>query len=114
MAGFNGFMLPAKWLVCWGEFGQFLATLGVDFSASQEIIKGAVLNWISIGLLIVWLTPNSQQIMANFKPALMMPEEVSTRWLWHTSWAWLVVSVVTAVSAMLFISKMSEFIYFQF
>ncbi len=114
MAGFNGFMLPANWLVKWGGFGQFLATLGVDFSMSKPLIKGSALVWIASGLLIAWFAPNTQQIMANYKPALIVPDDDSTCWLWQPSWAWLVTSVIVAVFSLLSISKLSEFIYFQF
>ena len=115
MAGFNGFVLPEIWLEKWGRVGQFLSAQGVDFSADTPLINGAALNWIWGCLLIVWFAPNTQQIMANFKPALVVPDDNSAnRLLWQPSYPWLVVSVVCAVSALLSISKLSEFIYFQF
>ncbi|MFI3220707.1 MAG: MBOAT family protein, partial [Methylococcales bacterium] len=115
MAGFNGFVLPEIWLEKWGRVGQFLSAQGVDFSADPPLIKGSALNWIWGCLLIVWFAPNTQQIMANFKPALVVPDDSSANHLlWQPSYPWLVVSVVCAVSALLSISKLSEFIYFQF
>jgi hypothetical protein len=68
-----------------------------------------------MSLLIVWLAPNTQQIMANFKPALHMPKgDGAKRLLWQPSYTWLVASVVCAVFSILSISELSEFIYFQF
>jgi hypothetical protein len=32
-----------------------------------------------MSLLIVWLAPNTQQIMADFKPALDMPKDSSAK-----------------------------------
>lgn len=96
MAGFNGFVTP-------------------KYTTTAPLINGAALAWISVLLLIVWFTPNTQQIMANYKPALAVPEGGSEkRWVWQPSWVWLVVSVVGTVYAILSISKLSEFIYFQF
>jgi alginate O-acetyltransferase complex protein AlgI len=115
MLGFNGFVLPASWLVKWGSFGQFLASHGMAFTATKPLVKGTAMIWIALGLLIVWFTPNTQQIMALFKPALVVPEpETNQHWLWQPSWAWLGVTVLVAVFAILSISKLSEFIYFQF
>jgi len=115
MAGINGFALPVAWLPHWGAFGQWLAEQGVHFSNTNALIKGGAINWIVISLLIVWIAPNTQQIMVKFKPALNMPEgSAAKRLLWQPSYAWLVASVVCAVVSILSISELSEFIYFQF
>jgi alginate O-acetyltransferase complex protein AlgI len=115
MAGMNGFALPDVWLPLWGAFGQWLTQQGVHFSNSNALIKGVAINWILISLLIVWIAPNTQQMMVNFKPALNMPEgSAAKRLLWQPSYAWLVASVVCVVISILSISELSEFIYFQF
>lgn len=115
MAGINGCILPVNWLTQWGAFGQWLSAQGFNFSATNPLIKSAALNWIVISLLIVWFTPNTQQIMANFKPALdATVDNAAKRLLWRPSLAWLIAGVVCAVSAILSISELSEFIYFQF
>ncbi len=115
MAGMNGFALPDIWLPKWGAFGQWLAQQGVHFSNTEALIKGGAINWILVCLLIVWIAPNSQQMMANFKPGLNMPEDsAAKRLLWQPSYTWLVASVVCAVFSILSISELSEFIYFQF
>ena len=115
MAGMNGFVLPGKWLIQWGEFGQWLSEQGIQFGKSKALIAGGAINWICISMLIVWLAPNTQQIMAVFKPALDMPNgNGAKRLLWQPSYLWLVASVVCAVFSILSISELSEFIYFQF
>jgi hypothetical protein len=111
----NGFVLPGKWLLKWGLFGQWLSEQGVQFGKGKALISGGALNWIWISLIIVWLAPNTQQMMANFKPALNMPEgSTAKRLLWQPSYAWLIASVFCAVFSILSISELSEFIYFQF
>jgi len=115
MAGMNGFVLPGKWLTKWGFFGQWLSTQGFNFSKTETFIRGNAINWIVMSLLIVWLAPNTQQIMVNFKPALHMPKgDGAKRLLWQPSYTWLVASVACAVFSILSISELSEFIYFQF
>ena len=115
MAGMNGYALPDVWLPKWGAFGQWLTRQGVHFSNTNALIKGGAINWMLVSLLIVWVAPNTQQMMVNFKPALNMPEDsAAKRLLWQPSYAWLVASVVCTVLSILFISELSEFIYFQF
>lgn len=115
MAGMNGFILPDSWLPKWGPFGQWLTQQGVHFSNTEALIKGGAINWILVSMLIVWIAPNSQQMMANFKPALNIPKDsAATRLLWQPNYAWLTASVVCAVFSILSISELSEFIYFQF
>jgi D-alanyl-lipoteichoic acid acyltransferase DltB (MBOAT superfamily) len=115
MAGMNGFNLPDAWLLKWGRLGQWLVHQGVEFNNTNRLFKGGEINWIVISLLIVWMAPNSQQIMANFKPALNMSGcEASKRLLWKPSYTWLVASALCATFSILSISKVSEFIYFQF
>ncbi|MFZ2171322.1 MAG: MBOAT family protein [Methylococcaceae bacterium] len=115
MAGMNGFVLPGKWLTKWGDFGQWLSAQGINFSKTEPFIRGKAINWILMSLLIVWFSPNTQQIMASFKPALDVPEgSPAKRLRWQPSYAWLVASVFCAVFSILSISELSEFIYFQF
>lgn len=115
MAGMNGFALPDDWLWKWGLVGQWLAKQGIHFSNTQALIKGSAINWILVSLLIVWLAPNTQQMMVNFKPALNITESgTAKRLLWKPSYSWLVASVICAVFSILSISEVSEFIYFQF
>ncbi|MFZ5524748.1 MAG: hypothetical protein ACOY9D_11805 [Pseudomonadota bacterium] len=53
--------------------------------------------------------------MAKYKPALDMPESIKAkRLLWRPSHTWLASSVLVSVIAILSISELSEFIYFQF
>jgi len=116
MAGMNGFLLPDAWLNKWGVIGQWLASQGYATPAfSYPLIMGGAINWIWISLLIIWVAPSTQQIMAMYKPALDMPEDCKAkRLIWQPSYAWLVTGVLCSVFAILSITDLSEFIYFQF
>ena len=116
MFGLNGFTLPDVWLAKWGGFGQWLAQQGVTFNDTRGLVRTGLVNWIIILLAIVWLAPNSQQIMALARPALAVPNEAPYRgWLlWRPS-VWLAVPVaVLAVVCIVNLHKQSEFLYFQF
>ena len=82
MFGMNGFALPDYWLAKWGSLGEWLAMNGVAFSDARGLVRGGLVNWIVILLAIVWFAPNTQQIMARFSPALLMPLDIRpARWL---------------------------------
>jgi alginate O-acetyltransferase complex protein AlgI len=115
MLGLNGFALPGAWLAKWGAFGNWLVTFGVTFSEGKSLISGGTINWIWILLLIVWLAPNTQQIMMAYKPALTIPANTpNTRLLWQTNRSWLILHLAVTVWAISAISQLSEFLYFQF
>ena len=115
MAGMNGFILPEVWLLDWGIFGQWLAAHGVAFRASPGLIGSSAVNWIGISLLIVWFAPNTQQIMAAYKPALDVPAETQTsRLRWQPSLHTALIVWLLGFIAIINLNKQSVFLYFQF
>ncbi|MFZ2300242.1 MAG: MBOAT family protein, partial [Gallionella sp.] len=71
--------------------------------------------WIWISLLIVWLAPNTQQIMASYKPALDMPVgQKAKRLLWQPSAFAVFLIFVLGFVAIINLNKQSVFLYFQF
>jgi len=113
MSGLNGFVLPDAWLPKWGAFGQWLSAEGVAFGATNDLIMGGAINWIWISLLIVWFAPNTQQIMAAYKPALDMPEG-GTRLTWRPSLPSALIMWLLGFVAIINLNKQSAFLYFQF
>ncbi len=116
MAGLNGFTLPDVWLAKWGGFGQWLAQNGATFNDTRGLVRTGLINWIVILLAMVWLAPNTQQIMNRYRPALGIPAETpyQGRLQWRPS-AWLAVPVaVLTVICVVNLHKHSEFLYFQF
>jgi D-alanyl-lipoteichoic acid acyltransferase DltB (MBOAT superfamily) len=115
MAGANGFVLPDAWLAKWGSAGQWLVRQGVPFGATNDLIMGGAVNWIWISLLIVWLAPNTQQIMASYKPALDVPEGgKAKRLLWQPSTFAVLLICTLGFIAIINLNKQSVFLYFQF
>lgn len=114
MAGFNGLVLPEGWAARAGDAGAALAALGVQFGATPALPRTGVLHWIWILLLIVWLAPNTQQIMAAAKPALGVPKEAPSRIRWQISAPWALLTLALLLAVMVNLGRHSEFLYFQF
>jgi alginate O-acetyltransferase complex protein AlgI len=75
--------------------------------------------WIGIGILliIVWLMPNAYQVMSSFKPVLLTYEKmkIQATWLrWRPSRKWAATYAVMGALAILSLTRVSEFLYFQF
>ena len=115
MAGMNGFILPDAWLARWGAFGSWLSAQGVAFGATNNLIMGGTINWIWISLLIVWLAPNTQQIMASFRPALDVPAGAPVaRLRWQPSIRAALAVWLLGFVAIINLNRQSAFLYFQF
>jgi hypothetical protein len=115
MAGLNGIVVPDVWLVRWGTFGEWLAHAGVVFGPTPAMTGTGVVHWIWILLAVVWLAPNTQQIMASSRPGLGIPRESAiARWQWHPSAISAAAVAVVALTAIVNLSRHSEFLYFQF
>ena len=114
--GLHGFALPDYWLAKWGVFGQWLSLNGVSFGNSRGLISGGLINWIIILLAIVWFAPNTQQIMAHFNPALLIPRDMkpARRFAWRPSVAFGVLAAAMAFASIVNLHRQSEFLYFQF
>jgi hypothetical protein len=88
----------------------------------NELVDGHLaLRWIGLIGLVAWFAPNTQELLARYRPALGFPARGANgeryRWLeWRPSYAWsVVVGLIAAVAIMnLWIGDHAEFIYFQF
>jgi D-alanyl-lipoteichoic acid acyltransferase DltB (MBOAT superfamily) len=73
---------------------------------------------IALGLTIVWCCPNTQQILARFKPALEVTGADRKPALLHLSWrpspAWALVLGVVLFYTVVKMQDPSSFLYFQF
>lgn len=108
MVGLNGLALPAT-----------LTQLGAHLPAAVGPVDSGEALLVAVAFLaIAWFAPNTQQITAYVPPASASETYVGalapTRLRWRASGRWaFVVGCVFAISLM-FLPKISEFIYFQF
>lgn len=121
MAGLHGAYLAGHWQASLGAAAGLLTQMGIVFDSSQ--LHTSFDKWNIFGItslwLAVWMLPNTQQLMAAYRPTLqrVMPQRlplVSTVLRWRPTVAWAVFSAVITVSSLLTLSRVSEFLYFQF
>ena len=78
--------------------------------------------WAVFWIGVVWLWPNTQQLMARFEPALDQhvgsDQQPLVGWArrlqWYPSLRWAVPVGLMAAVSLLSLSQISEFLYFQF
>lgn len=133
MAGGNGLALPEflekplAFLEPLGvEFGELMPNLAVEIEQVEDVYEvHPSLSIISIAFLmaIVWLLPNTQQWMAlsnsnsNEKDPVTQPDSVPSRWKklqWQPNQFWAIVSAILTAIALLNLTRVSEFLYFEF
>jgi alginate O-acetyltransferase complex protein AlgI len=121
MSGSNGILLPERFQKIFGPFRETVMQLFhmhtgdlVTFYSARAIL------FVAVSALFVFLLPNSQELLARFKPALdqiSVQDNMLYRALrWRPSSG---SAVVTALVAILVLFKIytgapGEFIYFQF
>ncbi len=125
MAGLDGVALPNAIAVRLGEVWTLLSQWGF-----QTYLGGGdtfMMTWIWIaGLLpLTLLAPNTQQLMAKATPALaaypggtehelgLLPR-MPKGWTWQPSTGWALAAGITAAFGVLALTRISEFLYFQF
>ena len=125
MAGLHGIVLPQGLAFAVRPFNDLLISLGIRFAHESGTVLLMTYGWVAALLAIVFLFPNSQQILARAKPVL----EASGRpahddaavaaahrawWEWRPSPLWAVAIGCAAFIAMISITRVSEFLYWQF
>jgi D-alanyl-lipoteichoic acid acyltransferase DltB (MBOAT superfamily) len=130
MVGKNGIALPLSLVDRLGPMKSFLASVGVTFSDPAKI-SGAGTRiiftyiWLFTLLSIVWFTPNTQQWMERYKPALEQylakPNAGLGKGLWQKlqwqptrSFGIILGVLIFIVIKIILSAPQSEFLYFNF
>jgi hypothetical protein len=115
MLGLNGVSLPDVVAMRAGILGTWVAAHGVELTPGGGRFFVMTFVWIFALLPVVFLAPNSQQIMHRFKPALA-PQETAgkTRINWQASPRWALAMAIVLAFGLLSLTRPSEFLYFQF
>ncbi len=92
-----------------------------DFFTAQDMapLKSRQARWIAGLLVVVVFAPNTYEIMARYKPVLGAPARSAWRWTakiiqWRPTRIWALLSAIMAVIAVLGLTRVTEFLYFQF
>lgn len=115
MVGLNGITMPDVIAMRLGPLGAWLENQGVRLTAGGGRDFAMTFVWIAALLPIVFLAPNTQQIMQRFKPALDQPDTAPLSFLaWRTSPRWALAMALVLGFGLLSLTRPSEFLYFQF
>lgn len=122
MVGMGGFVLWDSYRAHLNKFfglGDLLAGVGFKYSSIDFFtIKEVML--IFLLLICVWCFPNTQQFMARYKPCIYTykgdNQPLKWRWMyWRPTILWAgVMAIIALICISGFLSKASEFLYFQF
>ncbi len=117
MIGLNGVPLPGRGLLG-GEVVGILEGLGVRFGWPGPLFGGFQhAGWLFGLLAVVWLLPNTQEIMQKFRPALesgVTDSPRSSYFLWRPSLVSCLLAWLALMASLLQLNQVSEFLYFQF
>jgi alginate O-acetyltransferase complex protein AlgI len=115
MCGVNGVVLPDAWALRLGATADLLRAAGVGFGALPALPRTGVINWIWILLLVVWIAPNTHQIMITARPVIAgLPEQVRVRWRWRPGIGAALGTAAVLLAVIFNLGRHSEFLYFQF
>lgn len=99
-----------------------METVGFGFSGgylTYEYLYGTA--WFLAFIIIIWFWPNTQQLLENYRPCYESIKELRKNddtytfpIQWRPSVLWGVVIAAILISSLLSLSKLSEFLYFQF
>jgi len=125
MSGANGISLPHGLGPAIAEFAPWILSTGLHFDGvfTPGVFAGGFSGtvWLAAALLVVWYMPNTQTVMRDAEPALLLPVDpahaarpIAAALTWKPSiTAASLFAIVFAVSV-LKLPSISEFIYFHF
>jgi uncharacterized membrane protein len=125
MAGMNGVAVPNAIAVRLGNSWQTLTDLGFTSYLGGGSLFISTWLWVVLLLAVVVAMPNTQQIMRRFEPALhaqpaderneiRLAARLHSALSWKPSVSWAVTTGVIGALGVFAMSRVSEFLYFQF
>lgn len=90
---------------------------GLEVAPGTEVlIQTKFLLWLSLLLAWVWILPNAQELMSSAlpRPSLSTPGRLQKALQWSPNKRWAVLVVVLFTLSITSLSKVSEFLYYQF
>jgi len=120
MLGINGFFLP-QWMGKYtGQFGQWFTEHHIAFAGIFHQVGSVKLMdilWFVMLFVIAFYMPNTQQFMQRYRPVFEAAKHYKIPTLklyWRPSVAWSMMIAFLFVYATLSLTRISEFLYFQF
>ena len=116
MAGLNGVSLPATLATYLGpSMRSALEHWGMAFPLGGGAHFVFQYLWIIVLLPLVMLAPNTQEIFGRFQPALdFRGSPAPSRLAWRPTAGWAALAAAVTVCGLLSLTRVSEFLYYQF
>ena len=114
MLGMNGAELPLHWVHALPRFAAVFEFAGVEFTSKTVQLTYPMLLWILVLGAVVLCTPNIYQITSRYRPALWEGTRGVSRIAWRASLAWTLATATLVILALVNMSNISQFLYFQF
>ncbi len=122
MFGRHGASVPEGLAFALRPIHGLLTRSGIGFSLDSGSHFIQTWLWVATGMAIVLLLPNTYEIMASSAPVLEIGDKVSSgermkppsRLAWSPSWPWAVTLGTLAFLGTISITRVSEFLYWQF
>jgi alginate O-acetyltransferase complex protein AlgI len=125
MAGLNGFALPAGLAFLVQPWHGLVTVLGITFiqSSGDQFVKSIL--WVTALLALAFLAPNTQTLMRDFAPVLELsgmpgreagpPARLPWAFVkWRPTPLWAAAGAALAFVGTISITRVSEFLYWQF
>ena len=119
----NGGALPAsyqKLLNNFAGFGDWLANHSWKFERIEFYFGTPQIVFFLILFIVIWGMPNTQEIMRKYKPVIQVYEPkqgfsiIGNKLFWQPTVIWLLISIIMLLIGILGLTRVSEFLYFQF
>ena len=115
MFGQHGVVVPSAVRLHFPGMASLLSAMGVEFRLGGGSELARMTAWIAVSLAIVFFAPNTQQIMARFRPGLGSENVPASPWVaWRPSISWAVACAIVGGCGVLSLHRVSEFLYYQF
>jgi alginate O-acetyltransferase complex protein AlgI len=116
MVGWRGASLPFNFRSILQPIEPLLTSIGVVFGdgSATDFVKAWL--WIAVLGAVALILPNTQQVMSLFNPVLEVVEPVhhKPRLVWTPSLGWAVAIGIAAFFGVISVTRVSEFLYWQF
>ncbi|RKZ47790.1 MAG: MBOAT family protein, partial [Candidatus Parabeggiatoa sp. nov. 3] len=99
------------WLI---EQGYFTDGILINNLFAAPLIA---VSWLFLSFLLTWYAPNTQQLMSRYQPAFEIYRGEAWQYSglqWQPTRAWAASTAMIAALAILSLTRVSEFLYFQF
>jgi D-alanyl-lipoteichoic acid acyltransferase DltB (MBOAT superfamily) len=98
------------------SFG-FLTHVGAQFRPLNILSGTTPYVTLAMAFIVVWALPNTQQLMANYQPAIDYDparDADQSRLRWNPGLRWAMFTFMLLLISFLMLSRLSEFLYFRF